>query len=107
MRGERGVTLVELMVVVAIIAVLAAIAITMYQNVVAKSRFAADQGLLGAMRSAIALYYGQHNGNFPGSPGKYVQPSPPLFQCTALSYTYDGTTGTLSVTSSNTVADCP
>ncbi|HEV8310577.1 MAG TPA: prepilin-type N-terminal cleavage/methylation domain-containing protein [Methylomirabilota bacterium] len=106
-RDQRGITLVELMVVVAIIAIIAAIAITMYQNAVAKSRYAADQGLLGAMRSAIAIYYGQHNGNFPGAPGAYVNPSPPIFQCTALTYSYDSATGALLVTSGNTVADCP
>jgi len=101
------VTLVELMVVVAIIAIIAAIAITMYQNVQAKARYAADQGLLGSMRSAIAIYYGQHNGNFPLAPGNYVNPSPPFFQCTGLAYSYDSNSGTISVTSSNTVADCP
>lgn len=107
LRDQRGVTLVELMVVVAIIAIIAAIAITLYQDVQRKARLAADQAVLSAMRSAIAIYYGQHNGNFPGSPGNYVNPTPPAFQCTALTYTYDGTIGELKVTSTNDVGDCP
>ncbi|MBI1893586.1 MAG: hypothetical protein HYS14_05705 [Candidatus Rokubacteria bacterium] len=57
------------------------------------------------MRSAIAIYYGQHNGNFPGSPGKYVTPSPPVFQCAGFDYTYDSTTGLITV-SGNTASSC-
>ena len=107
MRGERGITLVELMVAVAIIAVIASIAIAVYQNLQQKARLAADQGVLAAMRSAIAIYYGLHNGTFPGSPGNYVLPSPPVFRCTGLTYSYGVTTGELPITSTNTVADCP
>ena len=106
-RNQRGVTLVELMVVVAIIAIIAAIAITLYQNVQQKARLAADQGTIAAMRSAIAIYYGQHNGNFPAVPGNYVNPSPPLFQCTALVYTYIQSVGEIKITSANDITDCP
>jgi hypothetical protein len=52
------------------------------------------------MNSAIAIYYGKHNGNFPASPGVYVNPSPPQFQCSSFGYTYDGNTG-LITTSAN------
>jgi prepilin-type N-terminal cleavage/methylation domain-containing protein len=104
---ERGLTLVELMVVVAIIAVLVAIVVVLYQDAQKRARLAADHGTLGAMRSAITLYYGKHNGNFPVSPGLYVVPSPPVFQCALLSYSYDQSTGLLVVTSTNSTADCP
>ena len=106
-RNQRGVTLVELMVVVAIIAIIAAIAITLYQNVQQKARLAADQGTIAAMRSAIAIYYGQHNGNFPTAPGSYTNPSPPVFQCTALTYSWNPVTGSLNITSANDISDCP
>ena len=99
MRDQRGVTLVELMVVVAIIAIIAAIAITLYQDVQRKAKLAADEGVVAAMNSAIAIYYGKHNGNFPAVPGNYVSPSPPTFQCLAagFEYTYTASTGLISV----------
>src|SRR2546422_3287434 len=65
LRSERGVTLVELMVVVAIIAIIAAIAVTIFQDLQKKAKLGADQGSVGAMRSAVALYYGKNNGLFP------------------------------------------
>lgn len=100
MGDQRGVTLVELMVVVAIIAIIAAIAITLYQDVQRKAKLAADEGVVAAMNSAIAIYYGKHNGNFPDSPGSYVSPSPPTFQCPAagFTYVYNPATGLISVT---------
>lgn len=104
---ERGITLIELMVVVAIIAVLIAIALVLFQEAQKKARLAADQGTLNAMSSAITIYYGKHNGNFPTSPGIYITPSPPTFQCALLTYSYDASTGLLSITSSNSAADCP
>jgi prepilin-type N-terminal cleavage/methylation domain-containing protein len=104
---ERGLTLIELMVVVAIIAILLAIALVLFQDAQRRARLAADQATLNAMRSAITIYYGKHNGNFPASPGIYVVPNPPVFQCTLLAYSYDTSTGLLTVTSSNTAADCP
>lgn len=105
--GQRGVTLVELMVVVAIIAIIAAIAITLYQDVQKKAKLAADKGVVAAMNSAIAIYYGKHNGNFPGSPGLYVSPSPPVFQCASagFDYSYDPSTGLITITA-NDASSC-
>ena len=65
LRSQKGLTLVELMVVVAIIAIIAAVAITVFQDIQKKAKLAADQGNVAAMRSAVAIYYGKHNGTFP------------------------------------------
>ena len=94
LRSERGMTLVELMVVVAIIAIIAAIAITLYQDVQKKARLAADAGTVAALRSAVAIYYGKHNGNFPSSTilDGLVVPSP-TFQCTGGTYTLNSSNG--------------
>jgi Tfp pilus assembly protein PilE len=56
-----------LMVVVTIIAIIAAIAITLYQDIQKKTKLAADQGTMAAIRSAIAIYYGSNEGIFPSS----------------------------------------
>jgi prepilin-type N-terminal cleavage/methylation domain-containing protein len=104
---ERGLTLIELMVVIAIVGVLVAIALVLFQDAQRRARLAADQATLNAMRSAITIYYGKHNGNFPQSPGVYVVPTPPIFQCTLLSYSYSASTGLVTITSSNTASDCP
>ena len=65
LRSQKGLTLVELMVVVAIIAIIAAVAITVFQDIQKKAKLAADQGNVAAMRSAVAIYYGKKNGVFP------------------------------------------
>ena len=107
LKNQRGVTLVELMVVVAIIAIIAAIAITLYQDIQKKSKLAADQGTIAAVRSAGAIYYGKNNGIFP-SKGKLdalVVPSPPVFQCTGGTYTIDTANGKV-LYSPNDIASC-
>ena len=103
---ERGITLVELMVVVTIIAIIAAIAITLYQDVQRRAKLAADEGVIAAMNSAISIYYGKHNGNFPDSPGRYLSPTPPIFQCASsgFEYLYDGN-GLISITTRD-VSQC-
>jgi len=108
LKGQRGVTLVELMVVVAIIAIIAAIALTLYQNVQQKAKLSADQGTTAALRSAVAIYYGRKNGNFPPSKASLnalVSPSPPVFQCTGGGYSYDTANGKITLTVNNS-ADC-
>ncbi len=70
LRSQKGLTLVELMVVVAIIAIIAAVAITVFQDIQKKAKLAADQGNVAAMRSAVAIYYGKNNGIFPDTHGQ-------------------------------------
>jgi type IV pilus assembly protein PilA len=107
-KNQRGVTLVELMVVVAIIAIIAAIAITLYQDVQKKARLAADQGTVAALRSAGAIYYGKNDGSFPtqGTLNTLVQPSPPVMQCPGNVWTIDATNGKISFTAGNDISAC-
>ena len=104
LRSERGVTLVELMVVVAIIAIIAAIAVTIFQDLQKKAKLGADQGSVGAMRSAVALYYGQTNGLFPQTTGKVnsLTTPQPVWNCGTP--TYDLANGKITYTF--TIANC-
>lgn len=52
-RGQKGFTLIELMIVVAIIGILAAVAIPQYQNYIAKSQVSRVMGEVGALRTVV------------------------------------------------------
>lgn len=65
LRSKKGFTLVELMIVVAIIGILAGIAIPRYMNFIRRSREGATKGNLGAVRSALNIYYSDTEGIFP------------------------------------------
>ena len=106
LRSQKGLTLVELMVVVAIIAIIAAVAITVFQDIQKKAKLAADQGNTAAMRSAVAIYYGKNNGIFPGgraAVNALVTPVP-TWQCTGGAPAYD--TGNGKLTFSATIGNC-
>ena len=81
--ASRGFTLIELMIVVAIIGILAAIAIPKFADLIRKSREGATKGNLGAVRSALSIYYGDQEGNYPSDDltslttgGKYLNEIP-------------------------------
>ena len=106
LRSQKGLTLVELMVVVAIIAIIAAVAITVFQDIQKKAKLAADQGNVAAMRSAVAIYYGKNNGIFPLNTAQVqtlVTPAP-TWQC-GTTPDYDAGNGKVSFTA--VVSDCP
>ena len=64
-KAKRGFTLIELMIVVAIIGILAAIAIPKFAELIRKSNEGATKGNLGAIRSALSIYYGDMEGYYP------------------------------------------
>ena len=64
-KAKRGFTLIELMIVVAIIGILAAIAIPKFAALIRKSNEGATKGNLGAIRSALSIYYGDMEGTYP------------------------------------------
>lgn len=53
MNGQKGFTLIELMIVIAIIGILAAIAIPQYQNYIARSQVARVMGETGTIKTAV------------------------------------------------------
>jgi prepilin-type N-terminal cleavage/methylation domain-containing protein len=67
--SRKGFTLIELMIVVAIIGILAAIAIPKFAELIRKSSEGASKGNLGALRSAMSIYYGDMEGQYPASIG--------------------------------------
>jgi prepilin-type N-terminal cleavage/methylation domain-containing protein len=62
---RNGFTLIEMMLVVAIIGILAGIAIPQFSAMNLRSKEATTKGNLGSIRSALAVYYGDSDENFP------------------------------------------
>lgn len=59
-RGNKGVTLIELLIVVSIIALLSAVAIPKYGELLEKANLGATIGNLGALRSSYSIYYSNY-----------------------------------------------
>lgn len=68
--------------VVAIIGILSSVALPKFANMVRKSREAQTKGNLGALRSALTIYYSENEGHYPATMeslflgGKYMGSMP-------------------------------
>ena len=62
---NKGFTLIELMIVVAIIGLLSAIAFPQFSTIARKAYEARTKANLGTIRSALAIYYGDTDGQYP------------------------------------------
>ena len=65
--AEKGFTLVELLIVVIILAILAAIVVPQFASTTDDARDSSADSTLAGMRSAVDLYYQQHNNTYPGA----------------------------------------
>ena len=112
-RKSKGFTLIELMIVVAIIGILAAIAIPRFANLIDRAREARTQGNLGAIRSAMSIYYGTNDGIWPGTianldddayGGPFLQSIPTVLLPSGMGGHAE--TSDETITLSTTTADC-
>lgn len=66
-KQKKGFTLIELLVVIAIIGILSAIGLVSLNGAREKARDAQARTDLATLRTAIALWYDDHNNTFPGT----------------------------------------
>ena len=66
-KNQSGFTLVEMLIVVIVLGILAMIVVPQVAVSTSDTKLKALQTNLSAMRSAIELYYAQHNQTYPGA----------------------------------------
>jgi type II secretory pathway pseudopilin PulG len=64
-RDTRAFTWIELVILVALIGILSALAIPRFKPMREKAREAATRANIAAIKSAISIYYGDHEGVWP------------------------------------------
>ena len=57
LSGEKGFTLIELVIIIVILGILAAVAIPKYQDITGEAKEASCRAALGSIRSGITIYY--------------------------------------------------
>ncbi|MBI2984289.1 MAG: type II secretion system protein [Candidatus Kerfeldbacteria bacterium] len=66
MQTKKGFTLIELLVVIAIIGILSAIGLVTLSGAREKARDAARKSDIGQIRTALVLYFDDHDSEYPG-----------------------------------------
>ena len=66
-HNQKGFTLVEILIVVIILAVLAAIVVPQFSSSTEDAKLSVLKNDLSTMRSAVEIYYHQHNSTYPGN----------------------------------------
>ena len=103
---RKGFTLIELMVVVAIVSLLALIVIPKFGQMIRKSNESATRGHLGAVRSALSIYYSGTEGLYPSDLSPLFTPGSP-YVMSSRPQAYTAEHGTLSVIDDGYVAPAP
>lgn len=82
MLNKNGLSLTEILIAIAIVLILTLVLYPKFINIIRKSHEATTRANLTALRSAIAIYYGDNEGRFPSAnivkeltseDGKYIK----------------------------------
>jgi prepilin-type N-terminal cleavage/methylation domain-containing protein len=106
MRGARGLSLVEIAIVLVVLAIVGSVLyaylgstaktveVIQQEKPLSQARMVADRATLASIRTALQIYYGS-NGTYPPSKdavAALLSPAP-NFQCTGNDYSYDPASG--------------
>ena len=108
-RNERGIALIEILVVLVIMGLIAGVILKQYMSSTARTleqfqqqrpisygKVTADQMTLGTVRTALDLYRAQHEQwSADKAAVLALLPAPPRFQCPGNDFEYDAGTGSL------------